>query len=422
MTAARRVLITGMGLVAPSGVTVERFWDEAMAGRVHIEDEPLMARLGLRCRGVARCREFDPGAGWPAAEAAELSRLGRFAQLGATAARDAMADAGLAEAGAGPRDGAVLFASAVGGAPEMQELYERLTGGGRSPIRPAELPASAYDGIFLDFLPGWLAARYGMEGPTAALTTGCTAGLDAVALGHDLVRHGDAPFVLAGASDCPLNGISYATLDVIGCLSRCDGPVERASRPFDLTRAGFVIAEGAAFVVLEEAGHARARGARPYAEVLGAASTCGAHHMTDLDAGGAAMAATLEGALADAGVEPDEVDYVSAHGSSTPQNDLFETNALKAVLGPRAGAIPVSSLKSMIGHSLASASLLALIATVGAVRRSLAPPTANYAFPDPACDLDYVTAGARPCPIRTALVMASGFGGIHTAAVIREAA
>jgi 3-oxoacyl-(acyl-carrier-protein) synthase len=416
---ARRVLITGLGVVAPSGVTVERFWDAAMAGRVCIEDEPQMRRLGLRCRGVARCREFDPRAGWPAAEAAELSRLGRFAQLGATAARDAMADARLA---AGPRDGAVLFASAVGGAPEMQELYERLTGGGRSPIRPAELPSSAYDGIFLDFLPGWLAARYGMQGPTAALTTGCTAGLDAVGLGADLVRHGDAPFVLAGASDCPLNGISYATLDVIGCLSRCDGPVERASRPFDLTRAGFVIAEGAAFAVLEEAEHARARGARPYAEVLGVASTCSAHHMTDLPADGAAMAATLERALADAGVGPDDVDYVSAHGSSTPQNDLFETNALKAVLGPRAAAIPVSSLKSMIGHSLASASLLALIATVGAVRRSLAPPTANYAVPDPACDLDYVIAGARPGPIRTAVVMASGFGGIHTAAVVREAA
>jgi 3-oxoacyl-(acyl-carrier-protein) synthase len=417
----RRVAITGLGVVAPSGVTVERFWDAAMAGRVCIEDEPLMDTLGLRCRGVARCREFDLGAAWPAAEAAELSRLGRFAQLGATAARDAMADACLATSGADLAAGAVLFASAVGGAPEMQALYERLSGAGRGAIRPAELPASAFDGIFLDFLPGWLAARYGMEGPTAALTTGCTAGLDAMGLGFDLVRHGDAPFVLAGASECPLNGISYATLDVIGCLSRCGGPVERASRPFDLTRSGFVIAEGAAFVVLEEAAHARARGARPHAEVLGLATTCNARHMTDLEADGAAMAATLDLALADAGVRPDEVDHVSAHGSSTPQNDLFETNALKRVFGARAGAIPVSSLKSTIGHALAPASLLALIATVGAIRRSLVPPTANYAVPDPACDLDYVTAGARPCPVRTAVVMASGFGGIHTAAVIRQA-
>jgi len=331
-----------------------------------------------------------------------------------------MEDACLPAAGADLSGGAVLFASAVGGAPEMQEMYELLTDAGRPPIRPGPVPATAYDGIFLDFVPGWLAGRYGMEGPTAALTTGCTAGLDAMSVGFDLVRHGDVPFALAGAADCPLNGISYATLDVIGCLSRCDGPVERASRPFDLERAGFVIAEGAAFVVLEEAGHARARGRRAYAEVLGVASTCNASHMTDLAADGAPMAATLERALAEAGVTPGEVDHVSAHGSSTPQNDLFETNALKRVLGPRAHGIPVSSLKSTIGHALAPASLLALVATVGAVRRSAVPPTANYVVPDPACDLDYVTSGARSWPVRTAVVMASGFGGIHTAAVIGE--
>jgi 3-oxoacyl-(acyl-carrier-protein) synthase len=419
--AVRRVVITGLGVVAPSGVTVERFWDGAMAGRVCIEEEPLMSRLGLRCRGVARCREFVLAELWPPAEATELARLGRFAQLGATAGRDAMEDARLAASGADLSGGAVLFASAVGGAPEMQELYERLTDDGRPPIRPGPVPATAYDGIFLDFVPGWLATRYGMEGPTAALTTGCTAGLDAMSVGFDLVRHGDVPFALAGAADCPLNGISYATLDVIGCLSRCDGQVERASRPFDLERAGFVIAEGAAFVVLEEAGRARARGARAHAEVLGVASTCNASHMTDLAADGAPMAATLERVLAEAGVAPGEVDHVSAHGSSTPQNDLFETNALKRVLGARAHAIPVTSLKSTIGHALAPASLLALVATVGAVRRSAVPPTANYVVPDPACDLDYVTSGARSCSVRTALVMASGFGGIHTAAVIREA-
>jgi 3-oxoacyl-(acyl-carrier-protein) synthase len=419
--AVRRVVITGLGVVAPSGVTVERFWDAAMDGLVCIEEEPLMSRLGLRCRGVARCRGFELSELWPPAEAVELARLGRFAQLGATAGRDAMEDSCLAAAGADPSGGAVLFASAVGGAPEMQELYERLTEAGRPPIRPGPVPAAAYDGIFLDFVPGWLAARYGMEGPTGALTTGCTAGLDAMSVGFDLVRHGDVPFALAGAADCPLNGISYATLDVIGCLSRCDGPVERASRPFDLERAGFVIAEGAAFVVLEEASRAGARRARAYAEVLGVASTCNASHMTDLAADGTAMAATLERALTEAGVGPGEVDHVSAHGSSTPQNDLFETNALKRVLGPHAHAIPVSSLKSTIGHALAPASLLALVATVGAVRRSAVPPTANHVVPDPACDLDYATAGARSWPVRTAVVMASGFGGIHTAAVIREA-
>jgi len=198
--------------------------------------------------------------------------------------------------------------------------------------------------------------------------------------------------------------------------------VSRASRPFDLARAGFVIAEGAAFVVLEEAGHARARDARPHAEVLSVASTCNASHMTDLAADGMSMALTLERALSEAGVGPDEVDHVSAHGSSTPQNDLFETNALKRVFGAHAREVPVSSLKSTIGHALAPASLLALVATVGAIRRSRVPPTANYEVPDPECDLDYVTSGGRSHQVRTAVVMASGFGGIHTVAVIREAA
>jgi 3-oxoacyl-(acyl-carrier-protein) synthase len=415
----RRAVLTGLGVVAPNGTAVEGFWDSVTAGRVVIEEEPLMAALGLRCRGVARCRDFALEDWWTPAEAAELAGLGRFAQLGATAGRLAMEDSGLPGSGADLSGGAVLFASAVGGAPEMQELYERLTVAGRPPVLPREVPAGVYDGIFLDRVPGLLAARYGLEGPSGALTTGCTAGLDALGLGLDLVRHGEAPFVLAGAGESPLNGISYATLDVIGCLSRADGPVERSSRPFDLTRAGFVISEGAAFVLLEEAGHAAARGAAAYAEVLGFGSTSNARHMTDLAADGEAMAATLELALRDAGARPDEVDYVNAHGSSTPQNDLFETNALKLALGERARAVPVSSLKSMIGHSLAPASLLAVVATVGAIRRSCAPPTANHAVPDPACDLDYVTEGARPMPIRTALVMASGFGGIHSAAVLR---
>jgi 3-oxoacyl-(acyl-carrier-protein) synthase len=413
----RRAVITGLGVIAPNGFTVESFWDNVMAGKVVIEDDPLMAGIGLKCHGVARCHGFAIDPDGPAAE--RLASLGRFVQMGVTAARQAMADAGL-RAGDPLDEAGVVFASAVGGAPEMQELYESLTEGGTTPVRSRPLPASTYDGIFLDALPHLLAAEYGLSGPTAALTTGCTAGLDAMGLAVDLVRHGEAPVVIAGASESPLNGISYATLDVIGCLSRAAGPVTRASRPFDATRAGFVISEGAAFVVVEDLEHALARGARPHVEVLGWSSTSNSHHMTDLLSDGASMTRTLDLALADAATDPSAVDYINAHGSSTPQNDLFETNAIKDVFGARAPEIPISSLKSMIGHSLASASLMALIATVGGMHRATAPPTANFETPDPACDLDYVIDGARPHAIDTALIMASGFGGIHTAAVIKE--
>ena len=417
----RRVVITGAGVIAPNGITVDQYWDNVMAGKVAIEDDPLMSGIGLKCRGVARCHGFTLPRRWPEADTRRLESLGRFIQLGAAAAVDAMEDSGLPQSGRELADGAVMFASAVGGAPEMQDLYERLTDGGHGVIQPRPLTESVYDGIFLDYLPGMLARQYGIAGPTTVLTTGCTAGLDAMGLAVELIRHGEVPFALAGAAECPLNGISYATLDVIGCLSRADGPVHRASRPFDATRAGFVISEGAAFVVVEDAEHAASRGASPYAEVLGFASTSNAQHMTDLAADGDPMALTMRRALSAATVPPAAVQYISAHGSSTPQNDLFETNAFKTVFGDHARSVPISSIKSMIGHSLASASLLALIATLGAMQRRTVPPTANYEVPDPACDLDYVTSGARPAELATTLVVASGFGGIHSAAVLGKA-
>ncbi|MGH3793527.1 MAG: beta-ketoacyl-[acyl-carrier-protein] synthase family protein [Pseudonocardiaceae bacterium] len=415
----KRAVITGLGVIAPNGLTVSSFWDSVQAGRVVIEDDPLMIEINLQCHGVARCHGFQPGDLDDDDTLKEVAGLGRFAQLGAAAASQAATDAGLPIEADRCAPGGVVFASAVGGAPEMQLLYERLTGNGTTAIRPAPLDSSAYDGIFLDALPALLARRYGLTGPTATLTTGCTAGLDALGLAVELVRHGEAPFVIAGAGESPLNGISYATLDVIGCLSRTDGPVQRASRPFDATRAGFVISEGAAFVVVEEAEHAERRGARPHAEVLGWASTSNAHHMTDLLSDGRSMESTLHATLTDSHTAPEAIDYINAHGSSTPQNDLFETNAIKSVFGDGAYQIPISSLKSMIGHSLSSASLMALVATIGAMHRATIPPTANFENPDPACDLDYVVDGPRYQTVERALVMASGFGGIHTAAVLR---
>ncbi|PXX71553.1 act minimal PKS ketosynthase (KS/KS alpha)/minimal PKS ketosynthase (KS/KS alpha) [Nocardia tenerifensis] len=415
-----RAVITGIGVVAPNGQEPEEFWDNVMRGEVRIEDEPLMTALGLRCHGVARVDDFDLADTWSPREADELAGLGRFVQLGATAARKAMEDSGLPAAGADLCGGAAIFASAVGGAPEMQEMYERATVNSLPPILPRRMSPATYDSIFLDYVPGLLAERYGLNGMTTTLTTGCTAGLDALGLAFDLVRNGEAPFVLAGAGESPLNGLSYATLDVIGCLSRAEGPVERASRPFDIGRAGFVISEGAAFVVLEERAHALARGAHIYAEVRGFGSTSNAKHMTDLDSTGASMVRTIDAALADCGVDRAAIDYINAHGSSTPQNDLFETNAFKTVFGPRAYQIPISSLKSMIGHSLSSASLMAVIATLGAIDRQTVPPTANYREPDPECDLDYVVDAARPATVETAMVVASGFGGIHSAAVLER--
>jgi len=416
----RRVVLSGLGIIAPSGIGVEEFWGNNVAGRSFLSHEPAMAALGLRSNAVARIDEFNVRDHHDPATAGELAGLSRFVQFGTTVAAMAAADARLTDLDDRERAGVVL-ASAIGGTPEFQEEYERLSDCGRVPVRALPEDSSFYDSVFLNYAPSWLARRFDLRGPVTSLTTGCTAGIDALGLGFDLVRHGELDVVVAGASEAPLSGLAYATLDVIGSLARVDCPPERASRPFDARRGGFVLGEGAAAVVLESLESARRRGAPVYGEVLGYASLNNAHHMTDLLPDGAAMAAVLRRALEVAQVAPTAIDYVNAHGSSTPQNDVFETVALKCVLGDaHAARTPISSTKSMVGHSLASASLVGVIATVGALRDAVVPPTINYEYPDPACDLDYVPNVARPHDVRTALVTASGFGGIHSSAVLRR--
>ncbi|MDQ2810857.1 MAG: alpha/beta fold hydrolase [Actinomycetota bacterium] len=429
-----RVMITGIGIIAPSGIGKEEFWRNNTGGAGFLSYEPEMEAIGIRSRVVSRV------AGWAVADhnepavAASLSRLSRFAQFGVTVGAMAARDAGLQPVNGNGQDSrpesgdvdydraGVVFSSAIGGTPEFQDAYEKLSDRGAHQVDPFPEDSCFYDSVFLNYAPAWTAKTFGLRGPCTSLTTGCTAGIDAMGLGFDLVRHGDLGLVVAAAAEAPLSGISYATLDVIGSLAVGDWPPERASRPFDARRGGFVLGEGAAAVVLEDLDHAIARGARIYGEILGYASLNNAHHMTDLAPDGAPMAAVLRRLVDDAGVPAQLVDYVNAHGSSTGQNDLFETQALKTVLGGHAYRIPVSSTKSMIGHSLSAASLTGVIATIGAIQSGMVPPTANYEFPDPDCDLDYVPNVAREHHVGAALVMASGFGGIHSAALLRRPA
>jgi 3-oxoacyl-(acyl-carrier-protein) synthase/pimeloyl-ACP methyl ester carboxylesterase len=418
----RRVVVTGVGIVAPSGVGHRNFWRTNMAGRSYLRHEPFMAEIGMKSHVVSDLAGFDVARYHRPADAAALGALSRFVQFGATAGIMAARDGGLVGAAIDRDRAGVVSSSAIGGTPEFQAAYEDLSDAGTVPVRAFPDGSRFYDSVFLNYTPSWLARTLDLRGPCTSLTTGCTAGIDALGLGFELVRHGDADVVLSGAAEAPLSGIAYATLDIIGSLAVGDFDPARASRPFDATRGGFVLGEGAAAVVLEEYEHARARGARIYAEVLGFASGNNAFHMTDLAPDGAAMAHVLQRVLAEAAVAPTEIDYVNAHGSSTPQNDLFETRALKTVLGEHAYRVPISSTKSMIGHSLSAASLTATVALLGAMRYGVVPPTANYEFPDPDLDLDYVPNEARPHDVGTGVVMASGFGGIHSSAVLRRVA
>jgi 3-oxoacyl-(acyl-carrier-protein) synthase/pimeloyl-ACP methyl ester carboxylesterase len=416
----RRVVVTGIGIVAPSGVGQRSFWSNNTAGRTYLCHEPLMAEIGMRSHVVSRLERFDVGEHHTRDHAAELSTLSRFVQFGATAGIQAARDSGLSAAGIDRARAGVIFSSAIGGTPEFQDAYERLSDRARHPVRAFPDGSRFYDAVFLNFTPAFLARHLDLRGPCTSLTTGCTAGIDALGLGFELIRQGDLDVVLCGAAEAPLSGLAYATLDIIGSLAVVDCPPGKASRPFDARRGGFVLGEGAAALVLEEHDHARRRGANAHGEVLGFASVNNAYHMTDLASDGSAMAEALRRALSDAAVAPEEIDYVNAHGSSTPQNDIFETRALKTVLGARAYHVPVSSTKSMIGHSLSAASLTAAIATLGAMRSSVVPPTANYEVPDPECDLDYVPNQPRRHDVATAVVMASGFGGIHSCCVLRR--
>jgi len=279
--------------------------------------------------------------------------------------------------------------------------------------------------MFDAFVPSSLAAEVawtaGAEGPAAVVSTGCTSGLDAVGYARDLIAEGSADLMLAGATDTPISPMAVACFDAIKATSPRNDDPAHASRPFDRNRDGFVIAEGAAMFVLEELGHALARGAHVYAEIAGYANRCNGYHMTGLKPDGREMAEAISSALDQARLAPDSVDYVNAHGSGTLQNDRHETAAFKRALGTHAYRTPVSSIKSMVGHSLGAIGSIEIAACALAMEYGVVPPTANLHEPDPDCDLDYVPNEARERRLDTVLTVGSGFGGFQSAMILNRA-
>jgi 3-oxoacyl-(acyl-carrier-protein) synthase len=314
-----------------------------------------------------------------------------------------------------------VIANAIGGTKLMTEHFPDITAGGTGPIDVAAAhPLLHRHGAF-NTAAAAVADAHGFEGPAVSLTTGCTGGNDALGYALDAIRRGDADVMVAGASEAAITPFVLACFDVIGALSvRNDDPAH-ASRPFDAGRDGFVIGEGAGLCVVEEWEHAVRRGAPILAELAGFGTTANAFHMTDLQPEGHDLGRSFREALTDARCNPGEIGYVNAHGSSTPQNDVCETSAIKAVLGHHATATPVSSIKSMLGHALAAANALEAVACVLALQDGVLPPTINYELPDPRCDLDYVPNVARESRPDAIASLSSGFGGIHSTIVLRRA-
>jgi act minimal PKS ketosynthase (KS/KS alpha) len=416
---SRRVAIVGIGVVAPGGIGAKEFWSLLTEGRTATRTITFFDPAPFRSRVAAEI-DFDPVAAGLSQQ--EIRRMDRAVQLAVVAMREAVADSELAFDRADPARLGVSLGTAVGATMGLEEEYRVVSDDGRLYLVDHRYGVPH---LYSYFVPSSFASEIawacGAEGPVAVVSTGCTSGIDAVAHAYELIREGSADLMIAGATDAPISPITMACFDAIKATTPRNDDPEHASRPFDGTRNGFVLGEGAALFVLEELERARRRNASIYAEIAGFDSRCNAFHMTGLRPDGAEMAAAITGALAQARLNPTEVDYISAHGSGTKQNDRHETAAFKRSLGEHAYRVPISSIKSMIGHSLGAIGSLEIAASALAIQHNVVPPTANLRVSDPECDLDYVPLTAREWRTDTVLSVGSGFGGFQSAIVLRRA-
>lgn len=345
--------------------------------------------------------------------------MDRATQFAVVCAREAVADSGIDLDVGSPHRLGVSLGSAVAAATSLEQEYLVLSDSGKDWVMsPEHLSPHMFDYMIPSIMPAEIAWVVGAEGPVAMVSDGCTSGLDSVGHAAALIREGSTDVMIAGAADTPITPIVVACFDAIRATTTYNDDPEHASRPFDGTRNGFVLAEGAAMFVLEELTTARSRGARIYAEIGGFATRCNAYHMTGLKSDGREMAEAIRAALDQAEVNPSEVDYINAHGSGTKQNDRHETAAFKRSLGKFAYKTPVSSIKSMVGHSLGAIGSVEIAASLLAMENQIVPPTTNLHVIDPDCDLDYVPNTAREHRTDTVLTVGSGFGGFQSAMVL----
>ena len=414
----RPVVITGIGVRAPGAHGTKEFWDMLTEGRTATRRITFFDPSPYRSQ-VAGEIDFSPV--WEGLSQREIRRMDRATQFAVVCAQDAVRDSGVDFAGIDPVRVGVTVGSAVAAATSLEQEYLILSDTGRNwLVDGGWLSPHMFDYLAPSVMPAEVAWKVGAEGPVSMVSNGCTSGLDAVGYGWQLIQEGAADVMVAGAADAPITPIVVACFDAIRATTSYNDDPATASRPFDRSRNGFVLAEGAAMFVLESLDSARRRGAHIYAEVSGYATRCNAYHMTGLKPDGREMAEAIRVALDHARADASAVDYINAHGSGTKQNDRHETAAFKRALGDVAYRTPVSSIKSMVGHSLGAIGSVEIAACALAIEHGVVPPTANLREPDPECDLDYVPLTARERDVRTVLSVGSGFGGFQTAMVLRR--
>jgi 3-oxoacyl-[acyl-carrier-protein] synthase II len=405
----KRVVITGVGAVTPLGNDAETSWQKLLAGESGAGPITQFDSSGHFVHFACEVKNFDPTL-W--IEKKQARRMDRFAQLILAAARQAEADAGLDIAADADRIGASI-ATGIGGIKSFQDCYDTLLERGPDRVNPFAIPC-----IIPNMGAGWVSMQLGTRGPLSSECTACAASNMAIGLGLDDIRLGRADVMLCGGTESAINEVGIAGFGAMRALSRRNDAPERASRPFDAERDGFVMGEAGALLVLEELERARARGAKVYAEVAGYGLSSDATHVTEPDPTGQNPARAMRNALSDAGVDEGEVDYINAHGTSTPLGDSAETRVIKIALGEEnARKTPISSTKGATGHCLGAGGAVEAIFSTFAIRDGKLPPTINYEVEDPACDLDYIPNETRDADVRVAVSNAFGFGG-HNASIV----
>jgi len=401
----RRVVVTGLGIVCPIGNTVQQAWDNALAGKPGITRITRFDASRLSSQIAGEVKDFDVA---PYLSPKEARRLDMFIHYGMAAGLQAWRDAGVQVTPENGERVGVNFGSGIGGIPLIEAMHNELKQNGPRRISPFFIPGS-----IINMIAGLLSIEVGAKGPNLAMVTACTTSTHCIGEAAKSIRYGEADVMIAGGAEATLTELTVGGFAAARALSTRNDDPATASRPWDKERDGFVLGEGAGAVVLEEYEHAKARGARIYCELAGYGVSADAFHMTAPSEDGEGAFRCMRNALKDANLETSVVDYINAHGTSTPLGDVAETRAVKRLLGSRAAKVAVNSTKSMTGHLLGAAGGVEAVFSVLALRDQVSPPTINLRTPDPECDLDYVPNAARKMPIRVALSNSFGFGGTN---------
>ncbi len=408
----RRVVITGYGVISPIGIGIDDFWNSLASGKSGISKVSSFDASQFSTQICAEVKNFQPE---KYIDKKKIRKMDRFSQLAFAAAKIAIEDAKLDIKKEDPFRVGVIVGSGIGGLSTVAAEHKVLLEKGPRRVSPFMIPM-----LITNIAAGEIAIAYNIQGPNYSLSSACATSNHTVGDALRLIHYGDADVIIAGGSEAAVTPLGLAGFCSARSLSTRNDDPEHASRPFDKERDGFVMGEGAGIVILESLDHALSRGASIRAELIGYSATNDAYHITAPSPDGKSAARAMSNALADGGVKPQEVDYINAHGTSTLLNDKVETLAIKKVFGDYAYKIPVSSNKSMIGHLLGAAGVVELIATILSMEKEMIPPTINYEFPDPECDLDYVPNKARPKKINIALSNSLGFGGHNATLVVRK--